>query len=213
MKFIDFVLFISVFYSPTVLGKAKVEVLFTPKDWTSQQEQLIRNAANIVYELMPSFKINQCALKYSSKGQPDARTWETKIADLRRARNIKIKIIKGVTRDSALGQAKVGGATVVGRDREFAGLEIRLNDSHVNYAYLDKKMNRHPDPSQQRYEKEAFWAEIIAHELAHNLGLDHGNTADWEKSYKGYFITELGACVKSGGKMGSYDLLSNRVKK
>ncbi len=212
LGFLRWTCLVSSLFSWPLLAGGKIVVEFDSDDWTPEQQRLIQNAANIVKERMASAAVRQCALRYSTRGIPNREEWDKKMSLLRNAKQIKLKINKGVTRGSALGQARVGKAKLGDREEGFTGLEISLNDSHVNYAYLDKKMLRHPDPSQQRYEKEGFWSEIISHEMAHNLGLDHGRDGDWETAYKGYFITELGACVKTAGKQGSYDLSKSPKK-
>lgn len=50
-----------------------------------------------------------------------------------------------------------------------------------------------------------FWAEVVSHEMLHNLSLRHGNAdgEGWATNYAEYVITEWGYCTRYSGERGS----------
>lgn len=106
---------------------------------------------------------------------------------------IHIKCVKYSLEDRSLGAARVGQSRVNRDHYTIENLEIHLN-SELIHEHL-KKSGEASDSD--------IWVNVIAHEVAHNLGYTHGSRGQWSQDYPGYFPTEIGFCAMTGGQKGS----------
>ena len=190
--------------SSRVIAAPKVIVHTSPGDWNDQQIQLIHKAATIVATRMPNTRIAKCAFRNSTRGAPTQEKWAKQMATMRRGKTLELTIVKD-QKKGALGRAKVNTAVAKKHKVGFQNIEIKLGGEYVRYGYRQKNMKSHADVQRMNYLVEEFWAKTIAHEIGHALGYIHGTGQDFDKNYKGYFVTELGLCVYSDGRSGSGD--------
>ena len=161
----------------------------------------VEQAALLAVERMASTEVAMCAFRNSWRGVPTRDKWGVAMGVMRRYEDVEIRIYG--TQD-ALGSAAVGIAKMDKKHEKWLGLQIALNHEKLGYYTSDSDFDL------------GLWANVIAHEIAHNLGYTHGSaSSDWEETYAGYFITEMGFCVASEGKTGSDrdDLELRRVRK
>lgn len=195
---------VHLFTQPLLAGTPKIE-LTDPKAWSDEQKQLMEKAADLAINRMAATQVAKCAFRNAWRGVPSRDKWAKDMAILRRYREVVITIGDGVSAKHISGEAKVGVAQVNARQDGWLNLAINLNKERINYYQKET-----------RYDEE-LWANVIAHELAHNMGYTHGSGRDFEENYAGYFVTEMGFCVATDGRDGSdrgnADLRRERVKR
>ena len=158
------------------------------------QRDLVKQATETVLERLPSTDVARCAWRNSWRGKPNQRDWEKQMGFVRQQDKIVVTVLPEKLEKPILGMATVGSAEKGGPQGRWTLLTIRLNAETLSYW----------SPGSQ-YDLD-LWINAIAHELGHTFGLRHGNgggVQEWEGTYAGYFVTELGFCVASEGKTGS----------
>lgn len=174
----------------------QVKVNLLPKgSWQPEEVTLIQTAAEKAFRRLAEAKVANCAYRNSSKENKDKlrKIWGNQIPVINKSRQVDITIHKKELEKNVLGRAKVDVASVDRSQFKIQNMEIDLSQDAM-YSFLKTK------PSVDRKD---LWVNVIAHEVAHNLGHRHGSGGTWSSDYPGYFVTEIGFCAMSNGEHGS----------
>ncbi len=175
------------------------------QNFSEAELSLIEKAARIVMERMGGTAAAKCAFRNAWRGEPTEEYWGRAMGVFRRQPVLEISVSRSKMAPKAMASATVGAGSIDERNDTWRQLAITFNEQRLAKTAHAKKGS------------EEFWAATIAHELAHNMGLSHGSTGDWENAYAGYFVTELGYCVMTdaqhGSDMGDVALRREREKR
>lgn len=169
--------------------------------WSGAEEKLVQKAAEITFKRIAKYNVATCAYRNIFRGPNKDQVrerWGRQIPFLNKSKKVVLTIQKKELDGNRLGQALVGIAEIDKRNYEFFNLRVSIDNEQFSKDAEKFAKNSGSDSQVNR------WVQVIAHELAHNLGYNHGSKGStWEEKYPGYFITELGYCVMSDGKYGS----------
>jgi Metallo-peptidase family M12B Reprolysin-like len=158
------------------------------------QRALVRQATETVLERLPATDVARCSFRNAWRGKPTSRDWEKQMGFLRQQDRIVVTVLPEKLEKPILGMATVGSARQGGPKGRWTLVTIRLNQETLAYWAPGSAMDLD------------LWINAVAHEIGHTFGLRHGSGGggpDWEGTYAGYFVTELGFCVASDGRTGS----------
>ena len=194
----------------TIFGEtaAAKELRIVPRDgetFAAAEIVLIEKAARLVMERMGGIAVTKCSYRNAWRGEPDEDYWGRAMGVFRRQSVLTIEVSRSQMARKMTAKATVSAGKIDERHDTWRKLAITFNEKRLAKS------------SHAKEGTEKFWAATIAHELAHNMGLRHGSRGDWEDSYAGYFVTELGYCVMTNGlhgsDMGDVDLRRKREKR
>lgn len=174
----------------------KVTVKLLPQGaWGQSEQKLVQDAAEKAFRRMARAEVANCAYRNAYKEKKDRlrKSWGNKIPVINKSRKVDITINKKKMKKGVLGRARVDVADAERRHYTLRNLNIDLNADAI-FDFLDKKKD---------LKKDELWVNVIAHEVAHNLGYRHGSGGTWADNYPGYFVTEIGFCAMTEGRHGS----------
>lgn len=196
-QFLKYILITSViFCSKAYCDKIEVTVTLKPEGmWSDDEKTLIQDAAEKTFRRLALAEVANCGYRNAKKENKDKlrKDWGNKIPVINKSRKVHIEINKKSLGNGVLGQAEVDRAHINRTNYTLENLSIDLSQEAM-FAYLTKTPG---------IEKKDLWVNIIAHEVAHNLGFRHGSGSSWSENYPHYFVTEIGYCAMSSGTHGS----------
>ena len=170
---------------------------FEEDNWSKEELSAIKEATEFVFDHIHTYKVATCAYRNSYR-EPSKdklrKKWGNQIPVLNKTDKVAISIKKKKLEKRVLGEAVVGTVAIDKKMYRIYNLEITLNGDQI-HSHLSRDKNKK--------DLRGLWANVIAHEIAHNFGYRHGSRGSWSDDYPGYFVTELGYCVESMGKFGS----------
>jgi len=178
-------------------GEIQVKINLEPKSsWSEADRTLIEDAATKTFRRLAKAKVANCGYRYTSKEDKDEvrKIWGNRMPVINKSRSVTITIHKKSLGHKTLGQARVGIARIDWNTYRIENLEIDLSKEAL-HSHLN---------SQTILTKKDLWVNVIAHEVAHNLGFSHGRGKRWSTDYPGYFATEIGFCAMTDGLHGSF---------
>ena len=190
-------LILSTLFLSTYLSAQEIAVKVSLKPagaWKKDEQNLIQDAAEKAFRRMARAEVANCAYRNASKENKDKlrKTWGRRLPVINKSRKVNITIRKKDLRKGVLGQARVDIAWAERRNYTLQNLVIDLSADEI-FSFLNSK---------KKVSKADLWVNVIAHEVAHNLGYKHGSGGTWSEDYPGYFVTELGFCAMNEGRHG-----------
>ena len=163
--------------------------------WSKNEQELIQDAAEKAFRRLAMAEIANCGYRNAKKENKDKirKAWGNMIPVINKSRKVHIDISKKSLGNVVLGQAEVGRAYINRNHYTLENLSIDLSKEAI-FSYLSNSVGMKQDD---------LWVNIIAHEVAHNLGFRHGSGRGWSENYPYYFVTEIGYCAMSNGAHGS----------
>jgi hypothetical protein len=174
----------------------EVTVNLSPEGmWSADEKKLIQDAAEKAFRRLALAEVANCGYRNAKKENKDKlrKDWGNKIPVINKSRKVRIDINKKSLGERVLGQAEVDRAHINRTNYTLENLSIDLSQEAM-FSYLTKN---------PRMKRQDLWVNIIAHEVAHNLGFRHGPGSSWSENYPHYFVTEIGYCAMSNGAHGS----------
>lgn len=180
----------------------------TTAGFSQVQDALVRRAAKVAVDRMLSPQVVKCVQKNAKRARTaSAAEWRFRDSN---DRNGHLVYAMYALRDSGFkldGQGAgridlhIAAEAMEGNTTGRASVGI-VNGNQKKYSI---RLNRDKVAGRDHLSSADMWAEVISHEMLHNVALRHGtaNGANWDTNYKDFVITEWGFCVESNGANGS----------